>query len=91
VIDSIAFNDLTWLEKGGYFHSDKLHVIEKFTRQGNTMRYEVTAEDPGVLAEPWVLTPRVLRLNPNKDAGLLPEATPCRDYDHDNMVTQIRH
>jgi len=91
VIDSIAFNDLTWLEKGGYFHSDKLHVVEKLTRQGNTMRYEVTAEDPEVLAEPWVLTPRMLRLNPNKDAGLLPEATPCRDYDHDNMVTQIRH
>ena len=55
------------------------------------VRYEVTAEDPEVLAEPWVLTPRMLRLNPNKDAGLLPEATPCRDYDHDNMVTQIRH
>jgi hypothetical protein len=91
VIDSIAFNDLTWLDKGGYFHSDKLHVVEKFTRQGNTMRYEVTAEDPEVLAEPWVMTPRVLRINPNKDAGLLPEATPCRDYDHDNMVTQIRH
>jgi hypothetical protein len=91
VVDSIAFNDLTWLDKGGYFHSDKLHVVEKFTRQGNTLRYEVTVEDPEVLAEPWVLAPRTLRLNPNKDAGLLPEATPCKDYDHDNMVTQIRH
>jgi hypothetical protein len=91
VVESIAFNDLTWLEKGGYFHSDKLHVVEKLTRQGNTLRYEVTAEDPEVLAEPWVLTPRTLRLNPNKNAGLLPEGTPCKDYDHDNMVTQIRH
>ncbi|PYR63026.1 MAG: hypothetical protein DMF88_26115 [Acidobacteria bacterium] len=91
VIESIAFNDLTWLDKGGYFHSDKLHVVEKLTRQGNTLRYEVTAEDPEVLAQPWVLTPRTLRLNPNKNAGLLPEGTPCKDYDHDNMVTQIRH
>jgi hypothetical protein len=91
VIDSIAFNDLTWLDKGGYFHSDQMRVIERFTREGNTLRYEVTVEDPEVLAQPWVMTPRQLRLNPNPDAGLLPEATPCRDYDSANMVTQIRH
>ena len=91
VIDSIAFNDLTWLDKGGYFTSDKKRVIERFTRTGNTLLYEVTVEDPEVLAEPWVMTPRTLRLNTNKDAGLLPEATPCRDYDLANMVTQIRH
>jgi hypothetical protein len=34
VIDSIAFNDLTWLDKGGYFHSDKMRAIERFTREG---------------------------------------------------------
>jgi len=45
----------------------------------------------GSFASPEKKAPRTLRLNPNKDAGLLPEATPCRDYDHDNMVTQIRH
>lgn len=91
VIDSIAFNDLTWLDKGGYFTSDKKRVIERFTREGNNLRYEVTVEDPEVLAAPWVMTPRQLRLNPNPDAGILAEATPCRDYDHENMVTQIRH
>jgi len=91
VVESIAFNDLTWLDKGGLFHSDQMHVLEKFTRQGNTLRYEVIVEDPTVLAEPWVTTPRMLRLNPNPNAGWLPEATPCKDYDHDNMVTQIRH
>jgi len=91
VIDSVGFNDLTWLDKGGYFTSDKKRVIERFTRKGNTLLYEVTIEDPEVLAEPWVMTPRTLRLNTNRDAGLLPEATPCRDYDHANMVTQIRH
>jgi len=91
VIDSVGFNDLTWLDRGGYFTSDKKRVIERFTRKGNTLLYEVTVEDPEVLAEPWVMTPRPLRLNTNRDAGLLPEATPCRDYDHANMVTQIRH
>jgi hypothetical protein len=91
VIDSIAFNDLTWLDKGGYFTSENKRVIERFTRKGDTLVYEVTVEDPDVLAEPWVMTPRALRLNTTRDAGLLPEATPCRDYDHANMVTQIRH
>ena len=61
VIDSIAFNDLTWLDKGGYFHSDKMRVLERFTREGNTLRYEVTVEDSEVLAQPWVMTPRVDR------------------------------
>jgi len=91
VIDSVGFNDLTWLDKGGFFTSENKRVIEKFTREGNTLRYEVTVEDPDVLAEPWIVTPRMLRLNTNKDAGLFNEATPCRDYDHANMVTQIRH
>jgi hypothetical protein len=91
VIDSVGFNDLTWLDKGGYFTSENKRVIERFTRKGNTLVYEVTVEDPDVLAEPWKLTPRTLRLNANKDAGLFAEATPCRDYDHANMVTQIRH
>jgi hypothetical protein len=91
VIDSIAFNDLTWLDKGGYFTSENKRVVERFTRKGDTLLYEVTVEDPDVLAEPWVMTPRTLRLNRNPDAGLLSEATPCRDYDHANMVTQIRH
>ena len=66
-------------------------MIERFTRKGDTLVYEVTVEDPDVLAEPWVMTPRTLRLNTNTDAGLFSEATPCRDYDHANMVTQIRH
>jgi hypothetical protein len=91
VIDSIAFNDLTWFDRGGYFHSDKMRAIERFRREGNTLHYEVTIEDPEVLAQPWVLNPRQMRLNTDPNAGLLPEATPCRDYDHDNMVTQIRH
>jgi hypothetical protein len=65
-------------------------VTEKFTRDGNALVYDVTVEDPEVLIEPWHLTPRRLRLNTNPDA-FLPEGLPCKDYDHDNMVSQIRH
>jgi hypothetical protein len=91
VIDSVGFNDLTWLDKGGYFTSENKRVIERFTRKGSTLLYEVTVDDPDVLAEPWVKDPRTLRIATGPDAGLFNEATPCRDYDHANMVTQIRH
>jgi hypothetical protein len=90
VIESIAFNDLTWLDKGGLFHSDQMKVTERFTREGNFLNYAVTVEDPVVLLEPWKMAPRRLRLNTSPDA-FLPEGLPCKDYDHDNMVTQIRH
>jgi len=56
VVDSIGFNDKTWLAGTGTFHSDKLHVVEKFTRKDeNTIAYEVTMEDPVVLTKPWIL------------------------------------
>jgi hypothetical protein len=54
VVDAIGFNDKTWLAGTGTFHSDKLHVVEKFTRMDeNTIVYEVTMEDPAVLTKPW--------------------------------------
>jgi hypothetical protein len=91
VLDSISFVDTTWLARGGFFHSDQMHVIEKFTRQGNQIKYEVTVEDPEVLVEPWVMTPRIMRLNPNAEAGLLPERGNCEVYELGDISSQIRH
>jgi hypothetical protein len=81
----------TWLARGGFFHSDQMHVVEKLTRQGNQIKYEVIVEDPEVLVEPWVMTPRTLRLNPNSEAGLLPERGNCEVYELKNITSQIRH
>jgi len=54
VVDVTGFNDKTWLSGVGTFHSDKLHVVEKFTRVDlNTIVYESTVEDPAVLTGPW--------------------------------------
>ena len=91
VLDSISFVDTTWFGRGGFFHSSNLHIVEKLTRKGNEILYEVTVEDPDVLAEPWVMAPRTLRLNPNPDAGLLPERAYCEVYDREDVVNQIRH
>jgi len=90
VIDSVGFNDLTWLAAGGYFHSDLMHVIEKLHRDGNTMTYDVTVDDPQVLLHPWVMNQRVLKLNPNPKATITEEA-PCRDTDLGNVSIRIRH
>jgi hypothetical protein len=91
VLDSIGFVDSTWLARGGFFHSEQMQVVERLTRQGNQILYEVRVEDPEVLVEPWVMTPRTLRLNPNPEAGLLPERGNCEVYELNNISSQIRH
>jgi hypothetical protein len=91
VLDSVGFSDETWLARGGYFHSDQMRVVERFTRTGNEVLYEVTVEDPEVLVEPWVMTPRVLRLSTNANAGLVPERGACTDVELEEVASQIRH
>jgi len=44
-----------------------------------------------VLAEPWVMTPRTMRLIPNPDAGLLTERGNCEVYEEGTVSSQIRH
>jgi hypothetical protein len=91
VLDSTSFVDTTWLARGGFFHSDQMKLTEKLTRQGNAIKYEVTVEDPEVLVEPWVMTPKILRLNANADAGLIPERGNCEVYELEDITSQIRH
>jgi hypothetical protein len=56
VVDVTNFKPETWLDGAGNFHSDKLRVVERYTRTGaNTMRYEATIEDPEVFERPWTI------------------------------------
>jgi len=91
VLDSVGFVDTTWLSRGGFFHTSDMHVIERLTRSGNEIKYEVTVEDPEVLAEPFVMTPRILRITNFPDAGLLPERGNCEVYELGDITSQIRH
>jgi hypothetical protein len=91
VLDSISFVDTTWLARGGFFHSDQMHVIEKLTRKGNKILYEVTVDDPESLVEPWVMTPRTLTVSTFPDAGLLRERGNCEVYEIKDISSQIRH
>src|SRR5262245_799639 len=57
VVDSTGFLDSTWFDRAGNFHSDALHVIERFTaRSADTLMYEVTIEDPKVFTRPWKMS-----------------------------------
>jgi hypothetical protein len=54
VVDSVGFNDRTWLDDSGHPHTEQLHVIEKFTRTAAlTMKYEVAIDDPGAYTRTW--------------------------------------
>jgi hypothetical protein len=57
VVDSKGFLDTTWFDRAGNYHSDALHVIERFTpRSADTMMYEATIEDPNVFTKPWKIS-----------------------------------
>ena len=56
VVDSIGYNDQTWLAGTGTFHTEALHTVERFTRvDKDRINYEITMEDPNVLTKPWKL------------------------------------
>jgi len=67
VIDVTGFNDRTWFDRSGNFHSDQLHVVERYTRVGpDHLWYEATIEDPEVFTRPWKISmPLYRRVEPN--------------------------
>jgi hypothetical protein len=89
VIDIVGFNDESWLGWPGWLHSNNMHVIERYTRKGNTLTWQATVEDPDVLLAPFVTEPRTLRLNPNSKATLI-EDLPCEERDSQHIVTHER-
>jgi hypothetical protein len=89
VIDSTSFVDTTWLGRGGLFHSADMHIIEKLTRVGNELHYDMTIEDPDSFIEPWVMPTRILRLGGGD--GIIPERSYCEVYETGDISTQLRH
>jgi hypothetical protein len=67
VVDVRNFNDKTWFDRAGNFHSDALHVVERFTPiTPDVIRYEATIEDPKTFTRPWrIAMPLYRRMEPN--------------------------
>ncbi|MBV8903469.1 MAG: hypothetical protein JOZ22_07515 [Acidobacteriia bacterium] len=83
VVDVTGFNDKTWLIGAGTFHSDALHVTERWTRvDKDTIRYEAVMEDTKVLTKPWTFRTTIM----------LREGTRLREYEcEENNVDRARY
>ena len=71
VVDVSDFSPYTWFDRSGNFHSDALHVVERYTPiSRDAVLYEATIEDPKVFTRPWKISvPLYRRLEP--DAQIL--------------------
>jgi hypothetical protein len=71
VVDATGFNDSTWFDRSGNYHSDALHVVERYTpRSADTMLYEATIEDKNVFSRPWKISMPLYR-HVEKNAQML--------------------
>jgi hypothetical protein len=54
VIDTVGFNDKTWLDQMGHPHTEQLHLIERYKRVNqNPLELDMTIDDPGAYTKPW--------------------------------------
>ena len=67
VVEATGFNDQSWFDRSGNFHSDKLKVTERYTATSpNHLLYEATIEDPETFTRPWKISmPLYRRIEPN--------------------------
>ena len=80
VVDLTNFNGYTWFDLAGNFHSDALHVVERYTLIGpDELQYEATMEDPKVFTRSWTIR---MVLQRQKDIGLL-------DYECTAMLDEL--
>jgi hypothetical protein len=71
VVDTNGFNDSTWFDRAGNFHSDKLKVTERFTRTApDIISYEATIDDPVTFTKAWKMSMPLYR-RVEKNAQLL--------------------
>jgi len=84
VIDIANIDPDTWIDSQGSYHDDKLHVIERYTRKGNALHYEVTVEDPTMFAQPFHPRPTDLLLG--KPGEHVAQDYPCSEMDQSHYV-----
>jgi hypothetical protein len=88
VVTVTDFNDKTWFDRAGNFHSEALRLVERFTPiTPDVIRYEVTVEDPKVFTRPWRMSmPLYRRMEPN--AQLLEYR--CAEFVDEFMYGHVR-
>ena len=89
VVDVTNFSEDSWLDIDGDIHSSSMHVVERLTRKGNTLRYEVTVEDPVMLTKPWSPRPRTVLLG--KPGEHIEQNYPCSERSTPHLTNLDRH
>jgi hypothetical protein len=80
VVDVADFNDRTWFDKVGNFHSDALHVIERYSFiDKDHLDYEVSVEDPKVFTRPWKMKMPIYR---RIEQNVRPLEYDCNAFEH---------
>ena len=88
VVDITGFNDQTWFDRAGNFHSEALHVVERFTPvTADVLDYQVTIEDPKVFTRPWKIQMPLYRRQ-DKSAQLL--EFKCVEFVEEMMYGDLR-
>ncbi|HMA72475.1 MAG TPA: hypothetical protein VKP67_13450 [Xanthobacteraceae bacterium] len=88
VVNVTGLNEQTWFDRAGNFHSDALHVVERYTPLSpDALTYEATIEDPKVFSRPWKISmPLYRRLE--KNAQLL--EFKCVEFAEELMYGHLR-
>jgi hypothetical protein len=88
VIDVTGLNDQTWFDRAGNYHSDALHVVERYTpRSADTLMYEATIEDPNVFTRPWKISMPLYR-RVERNAQILEYK--CPEFAEDMLYGHLR-
>ena len=88
VVDTTNLTDRTWLSISGHFHSEALHVTERFTLvDADTILYETTLVDPKVFRQPWTMAMPLVRFEKGHEVW----EEPCFESDHDLPFLLMEH
>jgi hypothetical protein len=88
VVDVTGLNDTTWFDRSGNHHSDKLHVVERYTRVSqDVINYEATIDDPEVFTRTWKMSMPLYRRQ-EKNAQLM--EFKCVEFVEELMYGQWR-
>ena len=69
VVETVGFNDRSWLDPQGHPHTEKMRVVERIRRPDlGHLEIEFTIDDPGAYAKPWIIK-KVADLDPGDDVG----------------------
>jgi hypothetical protein len=87
MVETVGFNEDTWLTDNGAFHTKDLKVTERFRRVGDTIEWRATVNDPAILTEPWALKPQVMWITDIE----IEEPARCEDRDVEHIIDGSHH